>query len=340
MNDHANHRPALAILAIAILAACLLPSAAHALTLTPTRFEVRGDPGETLTERLTLINEDDATETFYSSYANFEAQGESGSPAFVEPKDDLGTWITTDSAVTLAPRQQKEVDFTVSIPKNAEPGGHFAVVFWGTSPAGATGVAIGAKTGVLVLLSVNGDVKEEAGLLNFNTVNNKFFYNTLPVDFEYRFRNDGGDRVKPVGTVTLRDTLYIRANRLDANPSEGNVLPASTRKIIVTWQKYDRPLDYVAPSGFFRRFWSNVTYEWKNFAVGLYSAHLNVAYGADNVHVKKTAWFFVFPWQLVIVMVAVLFIVLWGGRKLIKRYNRYIIEKARAGMMPHSPSHG
>lgn len=315
-----------------------MPGSARALTLTPARFELRGNPGDVLTEEMTLINENNDTETFYSSFANFEAQGETGSPTFINPTDDLGTWMTADPSVTLAPRQQKKVDFTISIPKDAEPGGHFAVVFWGTSPSGATGVSIGAKTGVLVLLSVNGDVKQEAGLLNFNTTNKKFWYETLPVDFEYRFRNDGGDRIKPSGTITLRDTFFIRASRLDANPSEGNVLPASTRRLTVEWQKYSRPLDYVEPSGFFARFWSSAVYEWKNFALGLYSAHLNVAYGTDAVHVKKTTWFFVFPWQLVIILAVIIFIVLWGGKKLIRRYNRFIIERARANMkLPSSP---
>lgn len=288
---------------------------------------------------MTLINENNDTETFYSSFANFEAQGETGSPTFVEPKDDLGTWMSTEPSITLAPRQQKQIDFTINIPKDAEPGGHFAVVFWGDSPPGANnGVSIGAKTGILVLLSVNGDVKQEAGLLNFNTVGNKFWYETLPVDMEYRFRNDGGDRIKPSGTITIRDTLFIRAARLDANPSLGNVLPASTRRLDVEWLKYGRPLDYVAPSGFFGKFWSSVSYEWKNFAIGLYSAHLNVAYGTNATHVKKTAWFFVFPWQLIIVMALIILVLFLGGKILIRRYNRFIIERARANMrLPSSP---
>ncbi len=314
------------------------------MTLTPTRFEVRGNPGDVLDEEITLINEEGATQTFYPSYSNFEAQGDSGSPAFVEPKEGLGTWMSTLDSVTLAPRQQKTVKYSITIPKDAEPGGYFAVIFWGDSPGGKQGVAIGAKTGILVLLSVNGDVKEQAGLLDFNTTDHKFFYNTLPVSMEYRFRNDGGDRIKPVGTIRILDTLFLPADKLDANPSEGNALPNSTRKIKVDWVKYERPLDYAAPSGRFAKFWSTVAYQWKNFAVGLYSAHLNVAYGAEAQHVKKTTWFFVFPWQLVIVMIVALFIVFWGGKKLIRRYKQIHYREGESGMkgqsVPSSSSHG
>ena len=333
VNNHSNYRVVLVIFAVMTLGVFWGPSRAHALTLTPTRFELSGNPGDTLNEEMMLINETKDVENYYSSYANFESQGESGTPAFVSPKDDLGTWITTGvSSVSLALGQQKIIPFKITIPKDAEPGGHFAVIFWGTSPAGEGQVSIGAKTGILVLLSVNGNVKEAAGLLNFNTTDNKFWYKTLPVSFEYRFKNDGGDRIKPTGTITIRDTVFLPADTLDANPVEGNVLPNSTRKIKVDWIKYERPADYVAPSGVFAKFWSDVSYEWKNFAVGLYSAHFNVSYGVHGGQVNKTVFFFVFPWELVLVMILIFIIIFWGGKMLIKRYNRFIIEKARNGM--------
>src|ERR1035437_8595172 len=167
--NYLNHRAFLTFFAIIVLGLCFYSPSAQALTLTPTRFEIRGNPGDVLTESMTLINENTDTETFYSSYSNFEAQGETGTPTFVAPKDDLGTWITTNTFLTVAPRQQIIVPFKVTIPKNAEPGGHFAVIFWGTTQPGQTGVSIGSKTGILVLLSVNGNVKQDAGLLGFNT---------------------------------------------------------------------------------------------------------------------------------------------------------------------------
>ncbi len=295
----------------------------HALTLTPVRIEVQGDPGQSLTEEMTLVNEQGSTITYYSSFSNFEAQGDTGSPAFVEPTDDIGTWMKTAESITLSAGESKTVRILITIPSDAEPGGHFGAVFWGTAAPNATPgqVAISAKTGMLVLLSVNGEVKEAGGLIDFNTKDKKFWYNTLPVSFEYRFKNDGGDRVKPSGKITIRDTIYIRAARLDANPVEGNVLPSSIRKFKVDWIKHAE----AAPAGFLH----TVGYQWKNFALGLYSAHIDLVYGSQAQHTKKVVWFFVFPWQLVIVLIFVLWILWWGGKKLLKRYNRFIIEKAR-----------
>ena len=304
-------------------------SQAHALSISPVRMEISGDPGETLQKNMILINESNVAETFYSSYANFEAQGETGNPAFVEPKNDLGTWISTASSITLKPGESKTVPFNINILKNAEPGGHFATIFWGTGSNKPGEVSIGAKTGLLILLSVNGNVKESAGFLNFNTLNNKFWYSTLPVSFEYRFKNDGGDRIKPQGQITIRDTVFLPAEHLDANPSKGNILPASTRKFQVDWINYMHPKDYVAPTSFFKKFVDDTYYQWKNFAVGLYSANLDVIYGTGGEHAKKMIFFFVFPWQLVLVMAIVILVVYFGGKKLLKRYNKFIVEKAR-----------
>lgn len=323
---------------LAIFFSCTLlsfPSHSSALTISPPRLEVRGDKGQILKENITLTNDKNVSQEFYLSLANFEAQGETGNPSFVNPKDDLGTWISAPENVIFLPGESKVVPIIITIPKDAEPGGHFAAVFWGTTPNNATGssqVSLGAKVGTLVLLSVNGEVKEDAGLLSFNTENNKFWYKTLPVSFEFRFKNDGGDRVKPTGPITLRDTIFLKVDSIPANVSEGNVLPGSTRKFTSTWQKFERDSNYIAPEGGFAKFWSSVSYEWKNFAVGLYSANLNIEYGLQKQHVKKMAFFFVFPWELIIVILIIGAIAYFGGRKGVKKYNKYIIEKAKIGM--------
>jgi hypothetical protein len=328
-KSYPNKNKSLFFFVIILVGLFFIANKASALTISPSRLEISGDPGQTLTESMVLINEGNATETLYSSYANFEAQGETGEPAFVTATNDLGTWMSTTPTITLKPGESETVPFTVSIPKNADPGGHFAVIFWGNGASQPGGVGVGSKTGLLVLLSVSGNVKENAGLLNFNTANKQFWYSTLPVSFEYRFNNAGGDRIKPLGNITIRDTIFLPAQVLDANPGAGNILPSSTRLFQVDWINYARPTDYVMPTQFFSKFWSNVSYQWRNFAVGLYSANLNVAYGTKGEHVGSTVFFFVFPWQLVLVMLIVIIILVWGGGTIIKRYNKFIIEKAR-----------
>ena len=308
-------------------------NSASALTISPARIEVSGDPGTTVTKDITLFNDTQAgTETYYVTYANFEAQGETGSPLFVDPIDDLGTWMTTSTTtVTLAPNETKTITLSINIPKDAYAGGHFAVVFFGNNPQGGQ-ISVGAKTGTLVLLSVNGNVLEAGGLVSFNTLNHQFFYNSLPVNLEYRWKNDGNDRVQPVGNVTMHDTFYIPIARLDANAVTGNILPHSTRLFHLDWIKQAINPNAIPPTSFISAFFSRVAYQWENFAVGFYFAKLNLTYGTQNLHSSKTAIFFVFPWQLLLCMLVVLLVILFFGRILLKKYNRYIIEKARSSL--------
>jgi len=309
---------------------------ASALTISPVRIEVNGDPGTTIIKEITLLNDNQvAGETFYVSYSNFEAQGETGSPLFVEPKSGLGTWMDAGEVITLAPAESKTIPLKITIPDDVYAGGYFAVVFFGTNPNSGDGgqVTVGAKTGTLVLLSVNGDVLEAGGLVGFNTLKNQIFFNSLPVSFQYRFKNDGNDRVKPEGKITLRNLFYLPSARLDANAVSGNILPHSTRLFNVDWIKYSRDKNYVPPTSFINSFIDKVSYQWKNFAVGPYLARLNIVYGMQDLESSKTVFLFIFPWQLLICLALLFIIVFWIGKKLLRRYNKHIIEKARANMI-------
>lgn len=320
--------------AFAVLAFTVNFNQAYALTITPIRYEISGNPGDVLVEKMGLVNETKTTQTYYASFSNFEAQGDTGSPTFVDARDDLGTWITTEQAsVTLAPGAQRELTFKITIPKDAEPGGHFAAVFWGTSPSSAPGqVSIGAKTGMLVLLSVNGDVKEQAGLVDFQTQNKKWFYKQLPVGFQYRFSNQGGDRVKPTGDIVIRSIVGIVAEKVNANEYDGNVLPGTTRKFSPQWSKKDtvetRNQELERNEAY--SFSKEVKNQWNNFAFGIFRAKLVATFGVTDQVVKSNAiYFMVLPFELLLVFLVIAIPGFFLLRFIVRRYNRSIIRKAQ-----------
>ena len=306
----------------------------HALTITPIRMEIAGDPGQTLSKEMTLINERDTPETYYVTYSNFESQGETGSPQFTEAKDDLGTWMTAQEKVVLAPKSSKIVQVKISIPTNADPGGHFAVIFWGTTPPStAPGeVTIGAKTGMLVLLRVNGDVNEKGGLLEFGTKDKQKYYTALPVSFYYRFQNSGGDRIKPTGDVVIRNMIGLKTKTISGNPVQGNVLPGSIRRFETSWQGKDggTPNEDKKQNGFLEK----VSYEWRNFAFGYYKARMHITYGTKDEKAESVASFWVFPWHLTIFVLILLIILFFGIRKILRNYNHWVIKKAEE-MLEH-----
>ncbi len=327
--------PSLLKICFALAVFLFVAPQAHALTITPIRYEIAGDPGQVVEETMTLINELKTSQVYYASFSNFEAQGETGSPTFVDPRDGLGTWITTDVAsVNLAAGEQKDINFKITIPKDAEAGGHFAAIFWGTTPGSASNeLSIGSKTGFLILLTVNGDIRESAGLVDFQLHNNKHFYRSLPVGFQYRFSNQGSDRVKPDGDIVIRSLIGVRAARVNANPYDGNVLPGTTRKFSPAWVKeetieeYDQRIERNEKYSFI----GSVKHEWHNFALGVFHARVVATFGTNHQTVKsKGVFFVVFPWELLLLVIPGIFLIFFVLRTIVRSYNRSVIRKAQA----------
>ena len=305
---------------------------ANALTVSPVRFEVSADAGEEIIDSIILYNDTDVTQSLYTSYANFEARGESGTPAFLEEKTDLATWIKTNPNVVIQPGESKIVPFTIKIPSEAEPGGYFATIFFGTvAPEGSgSQLSIGAKTGVLVLLRVNGEIDEDGGILEFATVNNQTFFTALPVSFTYRFQNSGSDRVKPDGFVNIENIFGGKAAKLMANPVDGNVLPESVRRFEVVWNDDGNAVEPLSDKS---SFFEKVGFEWKNFAFGKYTATLNLSFGATGGDMDPMSFkFWVFPWHLIIFLIIAGIIIFLVLKTTIKKYNRWIVSQAEKSL--------
>jgi hypothetical protein len=182
-----------------------------------------------------------------------------------------------------------------------------------------------------VLLSVPGEIEESFGLVDFHTANKRWFYTSLPVGFEYRFSNQGGDRVKPVASITVRSALGWRVKQLDANPFEGNVLPNTTRKFAPEWAKQESVAERVAEAEGGYSFTKALAREWHNFAVGVFRADLSVEFGTEENRTTSTAvWFVVFPWELLIVLLPGAYLAFVTLRFLLRRYNRSVIRRAHA----------
>jgi hypothetical protein len=279
-------------LAVIFVAGLGLASPVFALTISPAKFEITGDPGQTLNGEINLYNEQEGSKTFFSSFENFEPKGDTGSPYFVGAKDDLATWLRTEEQITIKQGERIKVPFSMVIPKDAEPGGHFAAIFFGTQPPGAGGgeVSIGGKIGMLILLRVSGYVPEGGGLAQFSSKEKHKFLSALPITFAYRFNNTGGDRVVPLGEIKIKNTFRMVSDSLPANKNEGSVLPNSTRKFEAVWGSESKDEN----TGFFHM----AAKEWRDFHFGWYTAQINLSWGLTNQKANGAYNFFIIPWQL------------------------------------------
>jgi hypothetical protein len=312
------------ILGLIALQAILSLGIASALTISPAREELTGDKGESIAKTFLVINEQDTDQVLYTSVEAFDSQGESGTPNFTAGTEGLPSWITITEQVTVKKGERVTIPYTITVPQDADAGGHFAAIFLSTVPPSADGgqVSVGAKVGMLILLKVTGEIKEDGGLSSFTIKEDKKVLSSIPVDFVYRFNNAGNDRVKPEGDIVIRNTLGMETARIDANENEGNVLPGSVRRFDVRYGEGEAPA-LSAP------FFDHVKYQMNNLAVGMYTAEIGLSFGNEG-KANASVTYFMFPWQFLSVVLGFLVVFILLLVILVKKYNKWIIQQARA----------
>ncbi len=318
----------ISVLAVVSLAVAF-SKPARALTLVPPSLEFSVQKGETVKTEIKLYNETSQPQTLFPSTANFTAGDEDGTPNF-DPDSkqvDLASWIKVDKAsYTLDSNQQVTVAVTIAVPANADPGGHYAALFFGNAPAATTGsgVAVQSKIGTLVILRVEGQINESASVTSFVIKGQKKTLTRPPVSLEAVIQNQGNVHVRPEGTITIHNMIGGQTTSLVFNSARGAILPNSSRRFDVTWQK--GTIDET-PGSFFHE----VAAEWHNFALGTYTASLAVTYGTNQQALSSDVRFTIFPWQLLLVLLIIIVAVVILLTLGIRNYNAMIIKRAERG---------
>lgn len=276
----------------------------RAITVGPPKMEYSADPGETIKGEFFVKNETQEISTFYPSFQKFIE--DNGQKVFLKEESDLAVWVKTEKTVTLGPNENRKVPFTIEIPENAPPGGHFAVVWWSTAPPAEKGdqpLSIVTRAGILVLLRVSGDIKEEGRILNFSA-DRKIFW-SLPVSFTVVFMNDGNVHLKPAGKITIKNIFNRTKTALTVNKGALQVLPESKRG--------------------FNEKWESAT-----FAFGPYRAELNLVFGESKKEVSQSLWIWIFPLKGIIGLIVIFLLIFFVIPKGIKKYNQWVINKYSA----------
>lgn len=313
----------------------------QAITMSPPTLEFSAKPGETINTKVKVINDQQQDVTLYTSMALFTAKDDTGQPDFKfnVPPTDLATWISADrNQITLIPRGISEINLSISVPANAEPGGHYAGFFLGTAPAQAgSQVQLQSKLGTLIILRVQGQIREQASMRDFFTFglkksdDGKFVagdkqkkFNRLPVQFGILVGNQGNVHVRPKSTLTITNMFGRDVAVINMNPSEGAVLPDSVRRFDGGWAKS------AADKGQ-GNFFSELGAEWRNFGLGTYTATVTADYGQGKKQLTSSLHFTIMPWRLLLVAILLVALLVMGLIIGLKRYNAMIIRHARMG---------
>lgn len=108
-------------------------SSVYAVTVGPVKIEYTLDPGSQVRGELFIKNNSDETKTFYPAIEKFE-ENDGRKVFFRDVESTLSMWISGLEPVTLGPNEDVRTQFTMNVPENAPPGGHFGVIWWSASP--------------------------------------------------------------------------------------------------------------------------------------------------------------------------------------------------------------
>ena len=141
------------------------------MTVSPIRYELEADPGESITRTATLYNNSDQPVKIITSKSDFSSNWKTGSPSFVRYSEVihfdqvLSRWIVLSAwSFTIGPKEKYDMEFTINVPKRASPWGHYwAVIFKNNNSESTSGtqISINADYWVLILLTVKGELNTQ-----------------------------------------------------------------------------------------------------------------------------------------------------------------------------------
>ena len=317
-----NHRVYSLVLWLVLVLLALYPSLSRAqgsvvLSVSPTLFEMTANTAQTWQSSIRVINANQFPITVYAEPVNFAPRGEGGDSSLIpifDSEDDgatLAEWISvTPDEIVIPPEQTVSVPFTISVPADAAPGGHFAAVMIGTrsfdNTAGQAQVETSQVVTSLVFLRVAGDITESGNIREFTTSNS--VYERADATFSVRFENTGNVHLQPQGEIEIKNMWGQVRGVIPVNKHSqfGNVLPESIRNYTFHWSS-----------------------DWAIADIGRHTAEITLAYGENTRQfVDSSTSFWIIPWKLLLLFIFLvggfLSVVIWG----IKLYVRRMLQLA------------
>lgn len=318
------------------------------LITSPLPIKLSTSPGRTVTTEIRVKNQGLKAETLKTGLMKFSATGNDGQSNIAElgPKDTYGKWVHFSPAQFVAqPNVWYTVKMTIDVPSNASLGYYLAVTFSRAEQGTKSGTAnYRGSIATLVLLNVNTDnEKRSLELVDFSASHGLYEY--LPVDFNVTLHNKGNIYIAPSGSLFIQ-----RGNKavstVTFNEAGGSVLPNSNRVLKVRWTSgfpvYTQTLVDGKPaydaSGNIKQHIKWDFTQLSKFRIGKYTAKLLVVYddGKQDVPLESSLSFWVLPWKLLLVGLAIVAVIGFG----IFSLSRSVVRGTRSKVVRRRQRHG
>ena len=237
-----------ALLAVSVTGTLAVPSVAQAADTTTRGYQISPpvttlalDRGTSTRQTIKVTNLTDTQMTLQLGKRNFVAKGEEGEVELTDaanPLYSLAPYFTlSQPTITVPPKGTSSLQFVLSVPADAEPGGRYGSITFNTIaaalPQGQSGASVRQELAALVFLRINGAANEQLKIASFTP--DKSFAEYGPVKFTTRIQNLGNVHEKPTGQIVVKNMFGGTTAKLALD--EKNVIPGAIRKLNITLGK-------------------------------------------------------------------------------------------------------
>ena len=277
-----------------------LNQSGSALKVEPIFNEIVANPGDTIKRQMTITNLSNFPLPMKGYVRQFVASDDQGNTNFPDNPDKKAVqqWFHIDAPdFILQPQDKHAIVLTIAVPQDAEPGGHYATLFFESlipkEILSQTSLSLASRIGSLFFFVVSGDIHKQGNLSGFSA---RKIYQHGPVNFELGFTNTGNVHLHPVSTISI--TNWRGQTVTDIDDDGQTVLPNTSRHWSVMWKP--------------------------TFAFGYYRALVKMATYPEAKTQTASITFFVIPIDLIAELVGLLSVILFimtrGKRRLKKAY--------------------
>ena len=231
---------------VAIIAAVLLSSAGfifqsvgaqgaqESITMSPSTKKYELEPGTVKSDTITILNDGDTAYDFTMYATPYWVKDANYQPDFApsNPRADAFAWVSFDQAKYRAePRETIVVPYTITVPEDAAPGGHYGTIFAEVQPPeGESNLARKKRVGSILYITTTGEVKLEG---TTKSITIPWFQPTAPMQARATIENSGNSNFPATTKLTVSD--IFGSVKAEVN-GEYEILPGTTRDISLQWE--------------------------------------------------------------------------------------------------------
>jgi hypothetical protein len=268
------------------------PSTDVVLTAIPPRTEtISVQPGETYQKTIQLRNVSNQTQTIVTDVQDFIIGADGKTPLAIAANEaaplrwSLASWlIVSPRQRQVGPNELVTYDVVIQVPKDALPGGHYAMILHHPSATNgkfAKGIneptsasEISPKVGTLLYVKVAGNIHEEAYIRNFTAPQ---FVEYGPVSMQYSIENLSDIHITPQSSIVVKNMFGLPVQTIAVEAL--NVFPYASRTFTAQFDKI--------------------------WGIGPYTAHLTVPFGDSGKMLTATVVFWMFPTRVVLAILVI-----------------------------------